>query len=99
MNRGLGRQLGWHLELLGWEDTVPGYARPQELINRDVDSCDLFIGDLHERWGTPTGTFTSGFEEEFTRARERRQRTDSPEIWLFFKSMSPSVVRDPGDQA
>jgi hypothetical protein len=28
------RQLGWHVDLCGWEDTLPGAGRPQKLINR-----------------------------------------------------------------
>src|SRR4051794_37021061 len=71
INHGAGRVLGWHIDLMGWEDTLPGYARPQSLINTDVDACDLFVGLLYERWGTPTGEFTSGFEEEFARASGR----------------------------
>ena len=45
-NKILSRKIGWQIELLGWEETSPGYSRPQNLINRDVDSCDLFVGLL-----------------------------------------------------
>jgi hypothetical protein len=100
INRGLARELSWHVDLLGWEDSLPGYIRPQEKINRDVDSCELFIGLLYERWGTPTGKYSSGFEEEFVRATARREESGSePEIWLFFKKMHPKLVRDPGEEA
>jgi len=85
VNNVFSRQTGYYLDLLGWEDTLPGFSRPQELINKEVDSCDLFIGVLWRRWGQSTGKFSSGFEEEFTRARERRIKTDIPELWLFFK--------------
>ncbi len=78
VNRTVGRTWGIAIELLGWEDTLPGAGRPQELINRDVDSCDLFIGILWRRWGQPTGEYSSGFEEEFERARARRQTTVKP---------------------
>jgi hypothetical protein len=92
------RGLNWHVELLGWEDTLPGFSRPQELINRDVDSCDLFIGMLWRRWGQPTGQYDSGFEEEFERARQRRSQAGGPEIWLCFKQVDPDLLKDPGDQ-
>src|SRR5262245_5594641 len=82
VNHGLARRLEWRIELLGWEDTLPGMARPQALINRDVETCDLFIGALHERWGTPTGDYSSGFEEEFELAAARRRATGAPEMWL-----------------
>ncbi|MDE2481711.1 MAG: hypothetical protein KGN02_05940 [bacterium] len=34
-------EVGVALELLEWEDTLPGAARPQEVINRDLDQADL----------------------------------------------------------
>lgn len=74
------RELGVSLELLGWEDTLPGAQRPQEVINKDLDEAELFIGLLWRRWGQPTGhpEFSSGFEEEFHRARARHARSGSP---------------------
>lgn len=98
INRIYSRELGWQVELLGWEDTLPGAGRPQELINADVDACDLFVGVVWARWGSPTGKFASGFEEEFERALARYRETGSPEIWLFFKEVHPDRLRDPGPQ-
>lgn len=98
LNKCLGRSLGWHLELLGWEDTMPGCARPQELINGDLALCDLFIGLLWKRWGQETGKFSSGFEEEFTIATNRNGSEGCPEIWLAFKKVDPDLIKDPGDQ-
>ena len=97
-NKILSRRVRWQIELLRWEDTSPGYSRPQNLINRDVDSCDLFVGILWRRWGQNTGKYSSGFEEEFIRARDRRRKTGKPEIWLFFKTIDEESVKDPGDQ-
>ncbi len=98
VNKILARRVGWQIELLGWEDTLPGYSRPQALINKDVDSCDLFLGVLWRRWGQHTGKYSSGFEEEFTRARDRRAIEGKPEIWLFFKNVDEESRKDPGDQ-
>jgi hypothetical protein len=59
---------GYHIELVGWELTVSKFGRPQALINRDLDTCEYFLGLLYKRWGTPPdriGSFSSGFEEEF----------------------------------
>ena len=98
INRSVARSLGWHVELLGWEDTLPGVSRPQALINAAVDTCDLFIGLLWERWGSPTGAYSSGFEEEFERARRRRATSGAPEIWLLFKEITPRFSDDPGEQ-
>src|SRR5579863_6563744 len=87
INKTIGRRLGWHVDLFKWEDTSPGFGRPQSKINNAVDNCHLFIGLLHERWGQPTGGFSSGFEEEYERARDRRKNQGEPEIWLFFKAV------------
>lgn len=43
------RELGVSLELLGWEDTLPGAQRPQEAINKDLDEAELFVGLLWRR--------------------------------------------------
>ena len=91
---------GYQIELMGWEDTVPGYGRPQEIINQEVDRCDLFIGMIWKRWGTPPdrdGRFTSGFHEEFERSMARREQSESPEISLFFKQISNELMTDPGE--
>ncbi|MGO9094598.1 MAG: DUF4062 domain-containing protein [Bryobacteraceae bacterium] len=95
------KNIDWSIDLLGWEDTLPGYGRPQDLINRDVERCDLFIGLLWRRWGTPPGQdsrFTSGFEEEFSNATLRRERTHSPEIWMFFRTVEVAQIADAGTQ-
>jgi hypothetical protein len=43
--------LGYQVELVGWEDTTSGFGRPQEIINRDLDKCDLFIGLIWKEVG------------------------------------------------
>ncbi len=93
-------ELGYQVDLVGWEETVAGYGRPQHLINQDVDSCELFIGMIWKRWGTPPGGdggFSSGFEEEYTRSLERRERTGSPQVSLFFKAIPDEFMADPGE--
>jgi len=99
VNRTIARQVGIHVILVGWEDTLPGAGRPQELINIDVDQCNIFLGMLWKRWGTPPGGedgFTSGFEEEFERASRRRRETSEPQIWLAFKKVDSESRGDPG---
>ena len=90
------REIGWTIELLVWEDRLPGFGRPQAQINEDVDVCDLFLGVLWRRWGSQSGKFTSGFEEEFERAVSRRRKSESPEIWIYFKRVESTS--DPGNQ-
>ncbi len=95
MNKQL-RALGWQIMLYMWEDAIPGFGRPQEIINASVDECDVFLGLLWERWGQQTGKYSSGFEEEFERALARRRATGEPEIWLVFKAANPDKINDPG---
>src|ERR1022692_3941794 len=95
------KRIDWWIDLVVWEDTLPGYGRPQALINRHVEQCEIFIGLLWQRWGTPpaqNSLLSSGFEEEFSIAMGRRGRTALPEIWMFFKTVEPARIADPGPQ-
>jgi hypothetical protein len=101
INETWANKQGYHVELVGWEDTIPGFGRPQELINQDLRRCELFIGMLWMRWGTPpdnTSSFSSGFEEEFRLSLKRREGEGTPEIKLFFKVVDTDRLTDPGDQ-
>ena len=86
------------LEPLGWEDTLPGSGRPQELINEDVKKCDLMIMLLWKRWGTPTGECSSGFEEEYELAKRLLEEEGKPEIMLYFRKIPDDMLADPGEQ-
>ncbi len=93
--------LGYQVDLIGWEDTVSVFGRPQAIINRELERCELFIGMMWKRWGTAPddhGTYTSGFEEEFRTSVDRRHRDGRPEISLFFKEVDAELLRDPGPE-
>ncbi|QNT68578.1 TPR end-of-group domain-containing protein [Defluviicoccus vanus] len=84
---------------VGWEDTLGGAGRPQELINEDLRQCDFAVFVLHDRWGTPTGSgHTSGTEEEWSLAEQLYQETKLRNIALFFKAVEPRQLHDPGAQ-
>lgn len=51
LNQHLARNLGVFVELRGWEDTLPGFSRPQDKINEDIRQSDLFVGLVWRRWG------------------------------------------------
>ena len=100
INESWANPLGYHIDLVAWEETVAGYGRPQHLINKDLDQCDLFIGMIWKRWGTPPDSdsqFTSGFQEEFERSLARREQSESPEISLYFKNIPNEFMVDPGN--
>jgi hypothetical protein len=92
-------RFGIRVRVVGWELTPPGYGRAQEQINPLVHDCDVFIGLLNKRWGTATGDYSSGFEEEFEIALRRRKIGDtSPAIGMFFAQVSKDLLSDPGPQ-
>lgn len=99
VNSQLAPALGYQVELVGWENTLPGIGRPQAIINRDLDGCDFFIGMLWKRWGTPPGAepYTSGFEEEFNRSMARNATEGRPGISLLLKDLDAASLADPGD--
>lgn len=88
------------IKLVGWEDTIPGYQRPQSLINVDLDKCQYFIGILWNRWGTKPDLdksgFTSGFEEEFCRAEKLSAAGTMKDIVLYFKAVDVPDGLEPG---
>jgi hypothetical protein len=99
-NKQWAEYFGTHIELVGWEDTVSRFGRPQDLINRDLDQCEVFIGVMWKQWGSPPskdGPYTSGFEEEFERSVESKKRLNRPEISLLFKEVDPELFKDPGE--
>ncbi|HEY1978502.1 MAG TPA: DUF4062 domain-containing protein, partial [Xanthobacteraceae bacterium] len=99
INKMLSDFEGYHVDLVGWEDTLPQYGRAQAVINQDLETCELFVGMLWERWGTPPskdGSYTSGFEEEYDIAITSRRKNNRPEIFLFLKDIDPKLLRDPG---
>jgi len=90
-------------EAIGWEDTLGGSGRPQEIINEELRTCDYFVMLLWDRWGSlpdADGKFTSGTEEEFHVAQECLADVDRPmrQIAIFFKAVEPRRLSDPGDQ-
>ncbi len=90
---------GYHLEALGWEDTLPGKGSPQDLINEDIKKADLVILVSWERWGSPTLKYSSGFEEEYELADSLNEKNNGvPSIALFFRAVPEDRMADPGEQ-
>ena len=100
LNKSIAYYLGFRIELKGWEDTLPGHGRPQEIINQELDRCELFIGIMWKKWGTPPdtqGKYTSGFEEEFERSSDRFMKTGLPEVAMYFKEIPKEFLVDKGE--
>ena len=91
------RQAGWSIRIWGWEQARPGLGRAQDLINPEVDQCDVLVGVLGRNWGTPTGDFTSGFEEEFERLRARREAGEEVDAMVFVRKLEPNEQAEPAN--
>ena len=102
VNRESSEHWGCLFKLVGWEDTIPGFQRPQSLINVDLDKCQYFIGVLWNRWGTKPDLdesgFTSGFQEEFSRARCLNAAGSMKDIALYFKVVNVPDGLEPGQE-
>lgn len=91
---------GYQIEMVGWEETIGGIGRPQEIINKDLARCELFVGMLWKRWGTPPdvdGEYSSGFEEEYSISFERYAKEKKPNMLMLFKNVDNSLLQDPGE--
>lgn len=102
LNAGFGDGASVKFVALGWEDTLATTGRrPQSVINKDIDRCDVFILALHRWWGQEAPDakpYTSYTEEEFHRALDRWRKTGTPEVFIFFKHVDAASMADPGPQ-
>ena len=65
VNKLIAKPMGMLLEAVVWEDTLIGKGRPQEKINDYLKQCNPVVMLLWKRWGSSTGDYPSGFEEEY----------------------------------
>ena len=95
----IARPLDLSLRALGFEHVLPGLGRPQDRINREVDTCDVFVGITNLRWGTPTGEYSSGFEEELERIKVRHERGEPVAVLLYLRQLEDESEAEPAMQA
>jgi len=76
------------LEVVRWETHVhPGIGEdPQAVINRQIESYDIFVGIFWHRVGTKTQRAESGTIEEFEMARDLNQQGRLKHLLLYFKT-------------
>ncbi len=68
------------------ESTSEFGDRPQALLTRQLGNFDVYIGIMASHFGTPTGDFGSGTEEEFNNAFTSFKEKAKPRVAFFFKS-------------
>lgn len=94
INRLYAHSISLQLDIVRFEQNiVPNMGRPQGVINDQarIADCDVFVGILGARFGSPTGAmrpdgltpFESGTEEEFYIAYSNWQRARSPRILIY----------------
>ena len=91
LNRGIASERGFHLDLLRWEtDAFPRFHEqgPQGAIDESlrIQDCDIIIGMLWARFGTPVSDAGSGTEHELQIAYESWKETQRPNIMLYYRS-------------
>ena len=103
INRRNSSYWGIQFQAVGWEDTIGGNRRAQEIINRDLETCDYFFGVLADHWGSPPNPsknaepgYTSGFQEEYELAQRLFDSGEMGDILLFFKEVTEERKRDVG---
>ncbi len=89
MNRGVADERNLVLKVTRWEtDAFPGFhgGGPQALIDSilRIPECDIFIGVLWKRYGTPVADALSGTEHEYKAAYESWKQKGSPQIFFYF---------------
>lgn len=88
---------GLFIKLIKWEDLAPQIGpQPQEVIDKQIGSYDLFVGVMWKRFGTPTGEVNSGTEHEFESALRCWSKTRKPWITFYF-SKQPWRTDNPDD--
>lgn len=94
INRGL-EPLGIELDLRTWKDVPAEFGNPQQQINRELpEKCDVFIGVVYKKWGTPTGQSDCGFREEFDIVERRYNKKGEPTILLYAKTVKEEDITD-----
>ena len=88
INRTDGETKAFVLQLFKWErNVIPQIDQtPQEVIDSQMPDCDVYLGILRTRFGTPTGTYGSGTEQEFRAALERFNTHGRPWVSFYFYS-------------
>lgn len=88
----LGSIRKFRLEPVKWETHVhSGIAdRSQQVILDGIGDYDIYLGVMGYYFGSDTGKYASGTEEEFREALNRYEKDQQPRIQFYFSSASVS---------
>jgi len=84
INENEGLKDSFNINVYRWEKKyTPSFGPPQEVINKELQDTDIFVGILWNRFGTPTNNFNSGTEEEFETIFELYKKEKKIEICFY----------------
>ena len=88
INGTIGETKAFVLQLFKWErNVIPQIDQtPQEVIDNQMPDCDVYLGILRTRFGTPTGSHGSGTEQEFRVALDQFNSRGRPWVSFYFYS-------------
>lgn len=81
----ISSRLATKLNPLIWEQVTRGLGRAQARINERLATADLVVVVFGKAWGSPTGEYSCGTEEELFEAISMKRRTGSPDMLLYFR--------------
>ncbi len=87
LNQSVAADRGFVLQFMTWLDVAGDMGRPEQVILDQIGEFDIFIGIMARRFGTVTGKYEAGTEEEFYTAYQRweESETHTPRILFYFK--------------
>lgn len=95
INKTAAHSQGIHFSVAAGEYASIGKGRPQEMINNDeLIKSNLCIFILWKRFGSDTGEYSSGTEEEFNIAMEDKEK----DVMLFFREIPKTCLDNPNEQ-
>ena len=87
LNSTIGKQQNFRIDLIKWEThSRPEIGEyPQQVLNKQFGSYDVFLGLFWKRIGTKTPKAISGTIEEYKLAYDSYIKNGYPQIMIYFK--------------
>ncbi|MDA1051675.1 MAG: SUMF1/EgtB/PvdO family nonheme iron enzyme [Planctomycetota bacterium] len=91
INAVIGEEHRFLLRPWKWEDDVVPQlgSGPQPVVDSQTPDCEIYLGIMSGRFGTPTGEFGSGTEKEFRDAISLSQQHGRPWVLFYFNESPP----------
>lgn len=94
-NQDIGVYEGFRLEPVRWETHTASDIgeRSQEVINGQISSYDVYIGLMGTYFGSDTGKFQSGTEEEFEQAIKMNESGIANVVQFYFSNQKVAIEK------